>query len=106
MAARSSIHTHPLIRPSIIEQIEQAGQDSPEPEWQVIVYDTDTNTYEEVMTVLVIATACTVEEAYVEAWEIDHFGSCIVHRATEAECRDAAEVIKTIEIPVEVRPAE
>jgi ATP-dependent Clp protease adaptor protein ClpS len=101
---RSETTTEPRLNPGILRDLESIGQDSPEPGWQVVVYDTDTNTYEEVMTVLIIATGCDAEEAYMEAWEIDHLGHSIVHAASEEECRAAAEVIKTISIPVEVRP--
>ncbi len=72
------------------------------PLWQVTVYDNDTNTYEEVITVLMIATACTAEEAYIEAWEIDKYGQCVVHRADESECQGVADVVGTIGIKVEV----
>lgn len=74
--------------------------------WIVTVYNNDRNTYEEVMAVLMIATECTSEEAYIEAWEIDHFGQCVVHRASEAECKSAALVISTIGIKVEASPAD
>ncbi|MCW5937729.1 MAG: ATP-dependent Clp protease adaptor ClpS [Fimbriimonadaceae bacterium] len=73
-------------------------------DWIVTVFNNDVNTYEEVMTVLILATACDQEEAYIEAWEIDHFGQCVVHRADENECRLAAEVIATIGIRVEASP--
>lgn len=72
--------------------------------WQVTVYNNETNTYEEVMTVLMIATSCTQEEAYIETWEIDHLGHCVVHRAEESECRHAAEVISKIGIAVVAEP--
>ena len=72
--------------------------------WIVTVYNNDQNTYEEVMTVLMIATKCTSEEAYIEAWEIDNFGQCVVHRACEVECLAAAEIIATIGIRVEATP--
>lgn len=72
--------------------------------WIVTVYDNAVNTYEEVMTVLMISTGCDAEEAYIEAWEIDHFGQCVVHRSDEAECRQAADVIATIGIRVEATP--
>jgi ATP-dependent Clp protease adaptor protein ClpS len=72
--------------------------------WIVTVFNNDTNTYEEVMTVLMLATNCTQEEAYIEAWEIDHYGQCVVHRADETECKGAAEVIAVIGIRVEVSP--
>lgn len=72
--------------------------------WMVTVYNNDSNTYEEVMTVLMLATGCCSEEAYIEAWEIDHYGACVVHRSDENECRGAAEVIAVIGIKVEATP--
>lgn len=72
--------------------------------WIVTVYNNDTNTYEEVMTVLMLATACTADEAYIEAWEVDHYGACVVHRADEEECKGVADVIGVIGIRVEATP--
>ena len=72
--------------------------------WIVTVYNNNQNTYEEVIVVLMLATNCTSEEAYIEAWEIDHFGLCVVHRADESECKGAAEVIAAIGIKVEASP--
>ncbi|MBI3722029.1 MAG: hypothetical protein HY248_05700, partial [Fimbriimonas ginsengisoli] len=51
--------------------------------------------------ILMLANHCEAEEAYIEAWEIDHYGSCVVHRASEEECGCVAEVISTIGIHVE-----
>ena len=70
--------------------------------WIVTVFDNDYNSYEQVMAILMIATACTAEEAYTEAWEIDHLGKSVVHYASEKECREAAEVICKIGIKVTV----
>jgi hypothetical protein len=58
------------------------------------------------MRILMIATGCNSEEAYIEAWEVDHYGRCVVHKACETECRHAAEVIATIGIHVEATPDE
>jgi ATP-dependent Clp protease adaptor protein ClpS len=74
--------------------------------WIVTVFNNDTNTYDQVMFVLMLATGCTSEEAYIEAWEIDHYGKCIVHKACESECKKAADVISTIGIKVEATPEE
>jgi hypothetical protein len=68
--------------------------------WIVTVYDNDKNTYEQVMASLMFATGCSAEEAYMEAWEIDHQGKSVVHQASETECRQAAEVISRIGIQV------
>ena len=74
--------------------------------WIVTVFDNDYNSYEQVMQILMIATGCNSEEAYIEAWEIDHYGKCVVHKAGENECKRAAEVIGTIGIQVEATPDE
>jgi hypothetical protein len=68
----------------------------------VTVYNNEHNTYEEVMMILMIATACSTDEAYMETWEVDHLGKSVVHRACEAECRSVADVISTIGIEVQV----
>jgi ATP-dependent Clp protease adaptor protein ClpS len=68
----------------------------------VTVYNNEYNTYDEVMMILMIATECDAEEAYMETWEIDHLGKSVVHRANEEDCRKVADVISTIGIQVEV----
>lgn len=72
--------------------------------WIVTVFDNAVNTYEEVMTVLMLATGCTSDEAYIEAWEIDHFGFCVVHRSDESDCKGVADVVSVIGIKVEATP--
>ena len=74
--------------------------------WLVTVYDNEVNTYEEVMLVLMLSTGCDGEEAYIEAWEIDHYGKCVVHRASETECKKTADVIAKIGIRVEATPSD
>lgn len=72
--------------------------------WIVTVFNNDENTYEQVMMVLMLATGCSAEEAYIEAWEVDHLGKSVVHRAIETECLDVATVIAQIGIRVEATP--
>lgn len=72
--------------------------------WIVTVFDNDTNTYEEVITILIIATNCTPDEAWIEAWEVDHLGHSVVHCGDEDDCITVAEIISTIGIRVEVTP--
>lgn len=71
----------------------------------VIVYDNDVNTYEQVIHILKVATGCTHEEAYVEAWEIDKLGKSVVHHGGKEECERAAGIIRQIGIRVEVTEA-
>ena len=73
--------------------------------WLVTVYNNDWNTYDEVMMILMVATGCSGEEAYIETWEIDNLGQSVVHLACEKECRQIGELISKIGIQVEVSPA-
>lgn len=85
-------------------EVESTDRDARGDGWLVTVFNNDVNTYEEVMVVLMVATHCCADEAYMEAWEIDHLGSCVVHKGDETECRSVAEVIGTIGIRVEASP--
>lgn len=85
-------------RPEIEEQSPQTGG-----HWTVVVFNNDYNTYQEVISILMIATQCTFDEAAMETWEIDHLGKSVVHHGKEDECTRAAEIIRTIGIKVEVR---
>ncbi len=70
--------------------------------WIVTVFNNEHNTYEEVIAVLMLATSCSLEEAHIETWEIDHLGKSVVHCAVQQECHDVARVIARIGIRVEV----
>jgi ATP-dependent Clp protease adaptor protein ClpS len=72
------------------------------PLWMVTVYDNPHNTYEEVISILMIATGCNEEEAAIETWEIDHLGQSVVHRASEDTCEATASTIMKIGIRAEV----
>jgi ATP-dependent Clp protease adapter protein ClpS len=68
----------------------------------VTVFNNDHNTYEEVIEILMRATACPRDEAELETWEIDNLGRSVVHYGDQSECETAAEVIRQIGIRVEV----
>ena len=70
--------------------------------WIVIVYDNDKNTWDQVVNILIRATACTAEEAHIETWEVDNLGKSVVHHGSQEECERAAGIIRTIGIRVEV----
>src|SRR5437588_11960037 len=71
-------------------------------EFIVIVFNNETNTYDEVIAILQKATGCSREEAEMETWEIDHTGRSVVHHGDRAECERAAAIIATIGIKVAV----
>jgi len=82
------------------ELLDDAGDT--EGEWLVIVFDNDHNSFDQVISILQQATACSLEEAQLETWEVHHLGRSIVHHADRAECERAAGIIRTIGIRVAV----
>ena len=70
--------------------------------YMVIVYDNDRNTVDEVIQILMEATACGIEEAVQETMEVHHLGKSVVHHSGKHECDFVAMVIRTIGIRVEV----
>ena len=73
--------------------------------WVVVVYNNEVNTWDQVVGILMKATACTEEEADIETWEIDRLGKSVVHHGGEEVCQKAASIIRTIGIQVEVTEA-
>ena len=69
----------------------------------VIVFDNPVNTFDEVEEILQRATGCSRREARMETWEVHHLGKSVVHHGSADECNNAASVIRTIGIKVEVR---
>lgn len=70
--------------------------------YMVIVYDNSHNTVEEVIAILLEATACSIEEAVQETMEVHELGKSVVHHSGKHECDFVAMVIRTIGIRVEV----
>jgi ATP-dependent Clp protease adapter protein ClpS len=90
--------------PTIIErpELQEDGPGTGSPGWIVTVYDNDYNTEDEVILVLIKATACSLDEARMETWEIHNLGKSVVHHGEADECGNVAAVIAQIGIRVEV----
>lgn len=91
-----------MAAPGIIELPRIDDSNTSSGGWIVTVFDNDHNTVDEVMAVLLLATSCTAEEAYIETWEVHNLGRSVVHHAGEEECHRVAAIIATIGIKVEV----
>lgn len=93
-----------MSQPSITQdpELETSDGSSSQGEWAVTVFNNEKNTWDEVMDILMLATACTEEEAYIETWEIDKLGKSTVHYAAREECEQVAEIIAQIGIEVKV----
>jgi ATP-dependent Clp protease adapter protein ClpS len=89
--------------PGVIElpELKTPGHGTGE-HWIVTVFDNDINTVDEVLTILMIATQCSADEAYMETWEIHNLGKSVVHHGSEDECWDVARIVAQIGIRVEV----
>lgn len=77
---------------------------SPAPLYRVIIHDNDTNTYQQVIDICMIALGVSFQEAYTIALAIDHNGRAEVLHAEEGEARRVAKIIGSIGIDVTVEP--
>lgn len=92
-----------MASPGVIEKPEVTdGSTSGGDHWVVVVFNNDHNTWDEVVGILMTATGCSADEADMETWEIDNLGKSVVHHGERDECEDAAEIIRSIGIRVEV----
>ena len=88
-----------VVRPEQTERDESTNDSSG---YIVVVYDNDHNTIDQVIHILMVATACTQDEAELETWEVHHLGKSVVHHSGREECERVAGTIRTIGIRVEV----
>jgi hypothetical protein len=89
--------------PTVVERPSETHiEDSLTESWIVVVFNNETNTYDEVVMILMVATHCPLNEAEIETWEIDRLGKSVVHCAGKEECEEVASVIRQIGIKVEV----
>jgi len=72
--------------------------------YMTVIFNNETNTFEEVMETIMYATACSIEEAYCETWEAHTFGSAAVHFGSQEVCSAVASIISQIGVKTEVRP--
>ncbi len=72
--------------------------------WMVVIYDNDTNSVDEVLAILMLATGCPPEEAAIETWEAHTYGKAPVHFATREECQRVCSLIQEIGVRTEVAP--
>ncbi len=70
--------------------------------WMVVMFNNDHTMMDEVIEVLMRATGCDMQEAYIEMWEAHTFGKASVHFANRSECEDVAQVIGSVGIKTEV----
>lgn len=87
-----------LLEPSILDALSEQSTDR----WMITIYNNDHNTFDDVIYILIKATDCSAEEAYIETWETHHYGKANVHFGGESECARAAKIISAIGIQTKV----
>ncbi|MFZ4508858.1 MAG: ATP-dependent Clp protease adaptor ClpS [Fimbriimonas sp.] len=70
--------------------------------WMVVIFNNETNSYDEVIEILMRSTKCDLEEAMIETWEAHHYGKAPVHFASQSECDRIAAMIASIGVGTEV----
>jgi ATP-dependent Clp protease adapter protein ClpS len=83
-------------------ELELLGADVGAGRWMVVIFNNETNSMEEVVEILMVATGCNEQEAEIEMWEAHTFGKAAVHFATKIECEEAARIIASVGIKTEV----
>jgi ATP-dependent Clp protease adaptor protein ClpS len=69
-----------------------------------VIYNNETNTFDEVIEALMVATNCDLEEAQIETWEAHTFGKAPVHFDSRTTCEGVAAVLKSFGIRTDVEP--
>jgi ATP-dependent Clp protease adaptor protein ClpS len=87
----------PLLDPNVESQTNTAR-------FRTIIFNNDTTPMDAVMLVLMRATSCDADEAYMEMWEAHTFGQADVHFASQEECQRVAGIINQIGVKTDVRP--
>ena len=72
--------------------------------WMVVIYNNESNSVDEVVSILIEATGCSFDEAMIEMWEAHNLGNSSVHFASHEECAAAAALISSIGVRAEVKP--
>lgn len=82
--------SRPILYPEVVENTSGTGR------WMVLIFNNEFNSFDEVIGMLMKATGCMAEEAYIEAWEAHTYGKAPCHFAERTECEVVAAMISTI----------
>ena len=85
-----------FLEPEVLDTGVGAGR------WMVVIYNNDTNGFDEVIEILMRSTGCGIEEAYMETWEAHTYGKASVHFANRDECEIVAAMIATVGVKTQV----
>jgi ATP-dependent Clp protease adapter protein ClpS len=72
--------------------------------FMAVIFNNETNSFEEVVETIAYATCCTMDEAYCETWEAHHYGKAAIHFGSQEVCCAVASIVSNIGVRTEVRP--
>jgi len=85
-----------------VKKTEQpADTDSP-PGWNVILFNCDCHSFEDVEDILLKAVRCGLAQARAYSWEIHTKGSAVVFQGSLERCEDVADRIASIGLQVKI----
>jgi ATP-dependent Clp protease adapter protein ClpS len=70
--------------------------------WNVILYNDDYHTMDEVVRQIIIATGCAFSKAYIIMIEAHLKGRAIAYSGTKSKCHQVAQVLRKIRLQVEI----
>jgi len=72
------------------------------PPWMTVLHNCDCHTFEEVVTQLMKAIACSEERGWELAWQVHNTGKAVVKVGAETECVRVGHVLASIGLVVTV----
>jgi len=72
------------------------------PPWMTVLHNCDCHTFEEVVTQLMKAIACSEERGWELAWQVHNTGKAVVKVGAETECVRVGNVLASIGLVVTV----
>ncbi len=85
-----------ITRPQIDQDLETAKPG------RVVLYNCDCHSFDDVETMLVLATRCSSDVAKKHAWTVHTQGRAIVYHAVREDCEKVAAVLRSTGLQVEV----
>ncbi len=73
--------------------------------WNVILFNDDWHTFEEVIAQLILATSCSAEQAAHIAWDAHTEGEAVCYTGSRERCELVASVLEEIDLGVRLEKA-
>ncbi len=73
--------------------------------WNVILFNDDWHTFEEVIAQLILATSCSAEQAAHIAWDAHKGGEAVCYTGSRERCELVASVLEEIDLGVRLEKA-